>query len=612
MIAAALLLSWISHPADYNSVQAVQPEFPSAVTNRRFDANPNRWRSISPVETEAQATQQLLSNRNFDDGLAHWISGGKNSPEASIADDPAKKFSHLLKLDVNSSDANPWDSQIGQSIEQPIASGDVLYLRTSMRCPNEPVSVSLVFEEAQPPNNKDIYETVRPTKEWQEFSIPVRASRAYAENQSQFKFFFSGKGRVEIGDVSLENLRKADMSRLVTNLGRANYAIDNQWRKEANDRIAKLRKGSLTLQIVGKNNRPVKAGTKVQLKQLKNQFRFGTAVPASLITAKTPDSDKFREVLRKLFDTVTFENDMKWYNYPPNYIETNVYPAMDWLKKQGIEIRGHTLMWGSYRNSQTLDPKLDGPSTWKLIEAHVRDYAAKMKGKVYIWDVVNEAVSETEIWDKVGWDKFAECYKIARQVDPKAELCYNDYNITTVDGHRAAAIARANQIRAAGAPIDVFGDQSHLSAPGVAPRTLWRVWDEVNTKTQLPIEITEFDFSSRDDDFQANYIEDFYRAAFAHPKMKSLILWGFWEKAHWLANRSGHLVNADWTWRPAMKTIERLVTKEWRTQGTFTTNSKGEVTVPAFYGQFELSVGSEKAKFGHPKAGTRFKLKLKK
>ena len=102
------------------------------------------------------------------------------------------------------------------------------------------------------------------------------------------------------------------------------------------------------------------------------------------------------------------------------------------------------------------------------MQAHVKDYAERMKGKVYVWDVVNEAVTETELWDKIGWDKFVEVYRIVRQADPKVELAYNDYDMNS-KGHRDAAIARANSIKSAGAPINVFGDQSHLSRPIVMP-----------------------------------------------------------------------------------------------------------------------------------------------
>jgi hypothetical protein len=175
-------------------------------------------------------------------------------------------------------------------------------------------------------------------------------------------------------------------------------------------------------------------------------------------------------------------------------------------------------------------------------------------------------------------------FKIASSIDPLAELCYNDYNISTVERFRNGAIARVKQILKAGAKITVFGDQEHLSAPGVSPRMLWKTWDQVSKETGLPIEVTEFDFGSKNDQLQADYMEDFYRAAFSHPSVDAIIIWGFWENAHWLANRGGHLINKDWSWRTSMKVVDQLLNHEWRTIESLKTNSKGEEYIcPALF-----------------------------
>lgn len=555
---------------------------------------------------------KMLKNSNFTLGLQPWFTEGKNAPKIEIAEGNVGGQSKVLKVDLNSVEQDPWNCQVGQLIEPNSVKGDVVYLRAWLRRTTaKPIAVSLVYEMNVAPHEKDLYETVTPTNQWQEYKIAVPNTRSYAEKSSQFKLFFIGKGTVEVGPISLTNLGKADISKLETFAGALQYEADEEWKKQANERINKLRKGSLVLTVLDSKGKPVKAGTTVSLKQTSSAFRFGTALPASRLLEQSEDGTKFRDVVKRLFNTVTYENDLKWNGASPDIFPTLIDPATDWLTKNGIRLRGHNLVWGSYRNLPALPQTLNAAETWKVVQEHVKDYATRMKGRVYLWDVVNEAVTETELWDKIGWDKFALVYKMTSQIDPKAELCYNDFNINTNDKHRATAISRVKMLQRAGAKVTVFGDQSHLSAPGVAPKRLWEVWDEVYRETKIPIEVTELDFSTRDDNFQAAYIEDFYRAAFSHPNVDGVILWGFWEKSHWLANRGGHMINADWTWRPAMKSVERLITKEWRTNVTLKTNSKGQLIVPAFFGSYEANINGSKFIFNHSKTKLSETVRLK-
>ena len=559
--------------------------------------------------TQSQSTP-LLFNQDFSSGFNSWRTEGQNPPKVEVTSTTSGPFKNLSKITVNSQGSEPWACQIAQSINSPLSKGDVVYLRIWLRRTGPALTTNLVFEESTPPNRKEIYESVIPTTEWQEFKIATSIERDYAPKASQFKLFFTGKGTIEVGPVSLTNLGKADISRLEVNLGKESYIKDQAWKDEANAKIKSLRMGNLTIKVVDEKGKPVKSGVPVSVNQTGHKFKFGTAAPARLLIDPSEDGQKFREIITSHFNTVTFENDLKWYKDDPNKFEKLIFPASNWLEKNKIQLRGHNLIWGSYRNSQMLDKNLSSEETWKQIESHVREYTTKMKGRVYLWDAVNEAVSETDVWEKVGWDKFPEVFKIASSIDPHAELCYNDYNISTVERFRNGAIARVKQIQKAGAKITVFGDQEHLSAPGVSPRMLWKTWDQVSKETGLPIEVTEFDFGSKNDQLQADYMEDFYRAAFSHPSVDAIIIWGFWENAHWLANRGGHLINKDWSWRTSMKVVDQLLNHEWRTIESLKTNSKGEVTLPAFYGSYDIGSGKSKVQVAHLNSGTQMTLKL--
>ncbi|MEI7578230.1 MAG: endo-1,4-beta-xylanase [Armatimonadota bacterium] len=539
---------------------------------------------IAGAKTSRRAYPETLVDSAIQ-AYQEWTGGGSKPPFSDISQ-------NNITAGINNVDGNPWDCQIGKLTNLPCSAGDVLHLKFRARS-DKPISVSGVFELSEAPNSKAMYEPFRVEGDWKTYEVGLKAAESIPEGKSQFKFFFTGMGEIEITDVKLVNLGpNYPVSKLGYYAGKSTYERDEVWKKEADARIEKLRKGNLNLQILDTKGKPL-ANQLVTLKQTSHDFRFGVALTGSYMLNPSPDGVKYREVVKRLFNTVTFGNDLKWNGTNQATFDNLIFPAQKWLADNGIALRGHNLVWGSYKFSPVLKPEMSKEETWRQISEHVSDYTRKMKGKVYLWDVVNEAYSETEIWDKVGWDKFVEVHRLAKKGDPNALLCYNDYNISTNTVQRETAINRVKQIQAGGAPIDVFGDQSHLEPGAPSMRRMWEVWDEVHAKTKLPIEITEFDYSVRDDAMQAGYVEDYYRAAFSHPDVQAMIIWGFWENDHWKAAQGGHMVKADWTWRPAMNAIDRLINKDWKTSLSLKTDSKGFVRMRGFAGKYAVSVGGK-------------------
>ena len=81
-------------------------------------------------------------------------------------------------------------------------------------------------------------------------------------------------------------------------------------------------------------------------------------------------------------------------------------------------------------------------------------------------------------------------------------------------------------------------------------------------------------------------------------------MWGFWEKDHWKAAQGGHMIRADWTWRPAMTALDTLINKTWRTNVELKTNANGEIQIPAFFGKYQVTAGGKTQIVNHFAAGT--------
>jgi GH35 family endo-1,4-beta-xylanase len=315
-------------------------------------------------------------------------------------------------------------------------------------------------------------------------------------------------------------------------------------------------------------------------------------VTAAWISGESDDSAQYRKFIKQGFNTIVFGNDFKWPNMEiQSWDET--MKAVKWFQENSIAIRGHNLVWGSYRYLPGDIQNATKDQAVARIENRIKSAAQQTKGLVYIWDVVNEAVTETELWDKVGWDQFPRTFKLAREAMPGVQLAYNDFNISNENPsgtrHREQAIERAKLIQAAGPYLDVFGDQAHMSSPPTPISTVFNAWDEVHKALKVPMEITELDLSSWDDKGHGDYIRDYVTAAFSHPAMQAVIFWGIWERDHWLADQGGHMVNADWTPRPAWTEYLKLVNQTWRTSATLKTNAQGAASFRGFYGSYRVT-----------------------
>jgi endo-1,4-beta-xylanase len=321
------------------------------------------------------------------------------------------------------------------------------------------------------------------------------------------------------------------------------------------------------------------------VEQQRHAFRFGTCAPAArLVDTTDPDNVRFQQELARLFNTVTFENDLKWAAIDWGQDPQTAPRAAEWLRAHGIDLRGHCLLWGSYGNSPGLVRDLEPDALRAACEAHVTGYATRWRGKVYLWDVVNEAGSNVELWDKMGWDAFADAFRWAQAADPGAKLCYNDYAIAAWDdGYRGQVHKRVQFLLDHGAPVTTLGDQCHMGTPLVPMDKVLAAWDEWAAFGK-DLEVTEYDLGCRNDQVHADYTRDFMTAAFSHPKMTAFIMWGFWEGSHWRAAEGGAMFRQDWSRRPAVDVYEDLVLHQWWTRWHGPTDARGVVALRAFYG----------------------------
>jgi endo-1,4-beta-xylanase len=234
----------------------------------------------------------------------------------------------------------------------------------------------------------------------------------------------------------------------------------------------------------------------------KDFFPIGVAVsPQALKTDQAT-------LIVEQFNSMTPENAMKMGPIHPKeneYFWSHADSIVAFAQRNNLKLRGHTLCWHSQTPKWLFtDEKgvtVSKEVLLKRLKDHITAVATRYKGKVYAWDVVNEAISDkpdeflrNSEWLKIcGEEYITKAFQYAHEADPNALLFYNDYNeINPVKREKIFKLVKS--LKDAGVPIHGVGLQGHwaLNEPSRSQldSTLTRF-----SELGLKIQITELDIS---------------------------------------------------------------------------------------------------------------------
>jgi len=91
-----------------------------------------------------------------------------------------------------------------------------------------------------------------------------------------------------------------------------------------------------------------------------------------------------------------------------------------------------------------------------------------------------------------------------------------------------------------------------------------------------------------DEALAGEFTRDFYTTLFSHPAVGGILMWGFWDGAHWRKNAP--LYRQDWSMKPAGAVYRQLVLDSWRTNTAGSTDASGAFKTRAFLGNYEVTV----------------------
>jgi len=322
----------------------------------------------------------------------------------------------------------------------------------------------------------------------------------------------------------------------------------------------------------------------------RNDFLIG-----NIINPVYMDGNHF-DLLKKHFNTVTCENDMKPDRLAPvskggAYRWREADNMADKARKNGMQVHGHVLVWHS--QSRAWFTSGTPEEAEENMINHINTVLEHFKGRVASWDVVNEAmadgITDPSDWKSClrtnsGWyralgpDYIELAFRTARKADPDIILYYNDYSLN--ERNKAAAVR--NMVRDINEKYKAEGNTRNL-IDGIGMQGHYGLWLNVNDvraslelfkNIGVEISITELDVESRQTNSsewgvnrnsvmpqaQAQLQAGLYAALFLlfreyRDNITRVTFWGMDDKNSWKSVGNPCLFDADLNPKPAFYSV---------------------------------------------------------
>lgn len=271
---------------------------------------------------------------------------------------------------------------------------------------------------------------------------------------------------------------------------------------------------------------------------------FGVAVLSSDLL--NPVTAKF--IIRH-FNLIVPGDTMKWANIHPTKKFWN-WSDMDALvafaQKNGMAVKGHTFLWHDQLAAYAYSAKTRDEAIALLTE-QIDGVMTHYKGKIREYDIANELLLEDgtmrdTLWYRlIGPDFLDIAFNAAHKADPAAKLIICDFNTEyagTAKGDAMYEIVKGLKTR--GVPIDGVAFQLHCMAElplneGALRSNIKRynelgvfsTFSEVDVRIKMPV-------TPENEAQQSAVYARLMNIARTEPGAKSMILWGFTDKASWI------------------------------------------------------------------------------
>lgn len=291
------------------------------------------------------------------------------------------------------------------------------------------------------------------------------------------------------------------------------------------------------------------------------KFLIGAAVTGGE-WGRTSTMTTAGDAIMSEFSSVTAENCMKAQLIQPNPGQFQWGPAdfiVNNATRLGLGVRGHTLVW--HRTVPQWMTRGSKDQVRRNLQNHINALAGRYRGRIYAWDVVNEAIADgsgtyrkDSSWYKAYGDEtyIVDAFDFARAAAPDAQLIYNDYSLVN-SGKRRKAVKMIKDLKLKEHGLTGVGIQAHWSMTWPSTSELQRTIDTF-AKMGLDVQITELDidcysngtdkekaYDSKLEKKLAKRYKDIFKVFKKNSdKISSVTFWGIADDHTWLHTFNGN------------------------------------------------------------------------
>ena len=296
----------------------------------------------------------------------------------------------------------------------------------------------------------------------------------------------------------------------------------------------------------------------------------------------------YAATLAREFNMLEPEDAMKWEVVRPDsqsFAFTQADRLVDFAALHNMKVRGHTLVWHQQNPPWLTQGGFTAEQLATLLETHIKTVVGHYRGKVFAWDVANEAFDEDrpgQLRDTIWYDQpgiglaangtayLERCFGWAHEADVQALLFYNDAEAEALGPKSDGIYAMVQDFRKRGVPIDGVGFEMHI---GNLRADVASISANIARFTALGVQvhITEMDValpvdangnaSGQDLQRQADIYGQIVSACRSHPGCNAFQTWGFTDKYSWIGWHSngtegaGLLFDRDYRPKPAYRAV---------------------------------------------------------
>ncbi len=280
----------------------------------------------------------------------------------------------------------------------------------------------------------------------------------------------------------------------------------------------------------------------------------------------------YAATLARDFNMLEPEDALKWEVLrpgPQSFDFSQADQIVDFAARHNMKVRGHTLVWHRQNPVWLTTAHYTAEQMSKLLETHIRTVVRHYRGKIFAWDVANEAFDEgknagqlrSTIWydqpgigySEKGYAYLAQCFRWAHEADPHALLFYNEAEAEEMNPKSDAIYAMVRDFKRESVPIDGIGLQMHIANLHVNVASISANIARF-TSLGLQVHITEMDValpvdaagnaSAEDLKRQTEIYRQVAEACVSHPGCTAIQTWGFTDKYSWIGSHSKHTQGA--------------------------------------------------------------------